>query len=141
MRNSIVTQILCRDTKQRSRKKLSHDKEFDVATYYSSIQAARYSGIVATREALSLHKPNNIRRTMSRQNSRREHKNMSRQKLHATTKYWVTEMKTLSRQNFLCRDKVTNWAIIFGDPQLVPRSAVHHLKIYGATSAKPRTFG
>ena len=35
-----------------SRRKLSRDKEFVVATYYSSIQDARYPRIVATREKL-----------------------------------------------------------------------------------------
>ena len=50
---------LCRDTKclyyntkQRSKKKLSLDKEFAVVTYYSSIQAATCSRIVATQEKL-----------------------------------------------------------------------------------------
>ena len=35
-------------------------------------------------------------------------------------KSWGTEMKIMSRQNFLCCDKVTNLARIFGDPQFQP---------------------
>ena len=46
------TKILCRDTKQCSRKKLSHDKEFAIEIYYSSIQATRYSRIIVTQEKL-----------------------------------------------------------------------------------------
>ena len=32
-------------------------------------------------------------------------------------KSWGTKMKTMSRHDFLCRNKATNWARIFGDPQ------------------------
>ena len=31
-----------------------------------------------------------------------------------------TKMKTMSRQNFLCSDKITYWARIFWDPQFQP---------------------
>ena len=36
------TKILCRNIKQRNKRKLNHNKEFVVATHYSSIQAASY---------------------------------------------------------------------------------------------------
>ena len=89
-----------------------------------TIQVFKLQGI----EKLSRHC-----QLMSRQNSRREHKNMSRQKLHATTRCRATKMKTMPRHKFLCVEKVTNWARIFRDPQFVPRSSAHHLKIYKLT--------
>ena len=58
MKKSIATTNDCNceklyhDTKQRNRKKLSHNKEFVFVTYYSSVQVARYSRIVVTQENL-----------------------------------------------------------------------------------------
>ena len=66
----------------------------------------------------------NFSRTMSRHYqimttmSRHNFLVMTRAASH--DKSWGTKMTTMSRHNFLCRDKATNWARIFEDPQFQP---------------------
>ena len=52
--------------------------------------------------------------------SKKKALNLVATKTASHDKSWGTKMKTMSRHNFLCRDKATNWARIFGDPQFQP---------------------
>ena len=54
---------------------------------------------------------------------------MSRPKLQAKTR-GATKVRTMSRKNSICCEKVVHWAINILGSIIQSRSVAHHLKIY-----------